>query len=164
MFDPRKIPVLPKPGAALRRKPGTECVERIRFAPKVPIPPLPWQGEHSRAGEQADGGTYGSEWRHTVYGGIFSYAEVRKSFGRVLGYTEPPDFGGERKDVISAVFAFVVDQDGRLIEGTESFSPCVWATGRLHKPGPDDPGWLDGFGEVTRECAKAVRRAAGLGQ
>jgi hypothetical protein len=173
LFDPHGIPALPKPGAALRRKPGTECVERIRLTAEVTIPPLPWQAEHPRAGEQAAGGVHGSEWRHTVYGGIFSRADIRKSFRHALGYPAQPDFGDAEEAghntqedgcerSVSAVFAFVVDKDGRLIEGSEAFSPCAWATGRLHKPGPGDPDWLAGFAEVTRECAKALRRATGL--
>ena len=164
MFEPYGIPALPKSGAAMSRKPGTECVERIQLTAEVLIPPLPWQAEHSRADEQPAAGTYGSEWRHTVYGGIFSYADVRASYRHVLGYPEAPDYGGGREDVVGAAFAFVVDKDGRLIEGTEAFSPCAWATGRLHKPGPGDPAWLEGFDEVTHECRKALRRATGLTQ
>jgi hypothetical protein len=158
MFDPQGIPAPPKPAAASRRKPGSTCVERIRLAPQAPVPPLPWQPEHPRSAEPPAKGTYGSEWRHVVYGGVFSYASVRKTFERVLGYTEQPDHGGRRKDIISALFAFAVDKDGLLIEGTEVFSSCAWSAGRLNRPGPGVSGWLDGFDKVTRECEKAMRR------
>jgi hypothetical protein len=158
MFDPQGIPEPPKPAAASKRKPGSKCVERIRLARLAPVPPLPWQPEHPRAAEAPARGTYGSEWRHTVYGGVFSYASVRKTFERVLGYAEQPDHGGRRKDIISALFAFTVDKDGRLIEGTEVFSSCAWSAGRLNRPGPGAPGWLDGFDKATRECEKAMRR------
>jgi len=158
MFDPQGIPEPPKHAAASRRKPGSKCVERIRLAPRAPVPPLPWQMEHPRTAEAPAQGTYGSEWRHTVYGGVFSYASVRKTFERVLGYTEQPDHGGRRDDVTSALFAFTVDKDGLLIEGTEVFSSCAWSAGRLNRPGPGARGWLDGFDKATRECEKAMHR------
>jgi hypothetical protein len=103
-------------------------------------------------------GRFGSEWRHTVYGGVFSYQPVRKEFERVLGYTEQPDHGGQRRDIESALFAFTVDKDGFLIEGSEAFSSCAWATGRLRSPGPGEAGWLDGFDDVMDECVQAMRR------
>ena len=158
MFDPQGIPEPPKRAAVARRKSGSKCVERIRLAPQAPVPPLPWQPEHPRAAEAPAKGTYGSEWRHTVYGGVFSYGSVRKTFERVLGYTEEPDHGGRRKDIMSALFAFTVDKDGLLIEGTEVFSSCAWSAGRLNRPGPSARGWLDGFDKATRDCEKAMRR------
>ncbi len=57
-----------------------------------------------------------------------------------------------------ALFAFTLDEDGALIEDTAAFSSCAWATGRLHRPGPGAPGWLEGFGEITGECVQALYR------
>jgi AAA domain-containing protein len=158
MFDPQEIPALPTAREQRNRRPGGDCVERIRLAPGMTVPPLPWQPEHPRAREVLPAGPFGSEWRYTVYGGVFSYQPVRKEFERILGYTEQPDHGGQRREVESALFAFTVDKEGFLIEGSEAFSSCAWATGRLRRPGPGAAGWLDGFDDVMAECVQAMRR------
>lgn len=161
MFDPREIP---GPRETIRRRRGDRCVERVRLAGgDGDVPPLPWEAAHPRFGEQPAAGRFGSEWRYTVYGGIFSYRPVRQAFARALGYTETPDYGGIRRDSESALFAVAVDQRGVLIEDTAALSSCLWATGRLHHPGPGAPGWLDGFGKAARECGEAMRRQMGGG-
>src|ERR1700678_2650321 len=103
MFDPRDIP---EPRETVRRRQGERCVEPVRLVAGGAVPPLPWEGVHPRFGERPATGKFGSEWRHTVYGGIFSYRPVREAFARTLGYTEKPDYGGMRRDSESALFAF----------------------------------------------------------
>lgn len=163
MFDPRDIPEVRE---TARRRQGERCVEQFRLVRgnDGDAPPLPWEPTHPRFDEQPAAGKFGSEWRHTVYGGIFSYRAVREAFARTLGYDEKPDYGGTRRDSESALFAFAVDQRGALIEDTAVLSSCLWATGRLHRPGPGAPGWLDGFEKAARDCAEAVRRLVGGGR
>lgn len=157
MFDPQKIPEPMNARQVEKRRPGSECREKLTLAPGTPVPVLPWQPGHFRAGEPPAPAMYGSEWLHTVYGGIFSSGPVRKEFQRVLGYDERPDHGGRRKDVDTALFSFTVDSEGFLVTDTEAFSSCAWATGRLNSPGPGAPGWLDGFDDVMRESVGMMR-------
>jgi len=84
----------------------------------------------------------------------------------VLGYEARPDYGGILRDAASALFAFAVDQRGCLIDGSASFSSCVWAVGRLHSPGPGKAGWLEGFEEASRDCARTLEKTlrGGSGQ
>jgi Helicase conserved C-terminal domain len=158
MFDPKDIP-RPRRREGLTRKRGTRPEQAISIVKGEPLPPLPWQPGHPRYGDPPpEEGWYGSSWRHTVYGGVFSLGKVRAALARVLGYSETEDYGGTRKDADGALFAFTVDEDGILIENTAAFSSCAWATGRLHRPGPGAPDWLDGFGDVTGECEQALYR------
>jgi len=43
MFDPQGIPAPPTAREQRNRRPGSDCVERIRLAPGAAVPPLPWQ-------------------------------------------------------------------------------------------------------------------------
>jgi hypothetical protein len=157
LFDPQDIP-RPRRTESLRRKPGARAEQAIGIVKGAPLPPLPWQPGHPRYGEPPEKGWYGSAWRHTVYGGIFSFRNVRAALARGLGYTEAEDYAGTRRDADGALFAVTVDEDGNLIEDTAAFSSCAWATGRLYRPGPGAPGWLDGFNQVTGNCEEALYR------
>ena len=156
LFDPHDIP-RPRRRESLTRRPGTKCVQAISLTAGEPLPPLPWQPGHARYGEPLEAGWYGSAWRHTIYGGVFSFREVRAALAKVLGYTEDEDYAGTR-DGDGALFAFTVDADGVLIEDTAVFSSSAWATGRLYRPGPGVPGWLDGFDKVAGDCEQALYR------
>ncbi|MDQ2873938.1 MAG: AAA domain-containing protein [Actinomycetota bacterium] len=154
LFDPQDIPRPPRQ-RGITRQPDRRCVETISVANGVP--PLPWQSGHPRYGELPETRLYGSTWRHVIYGGVFSLSAVRSALAGVPGYADGEDYAGTR-DADGALFAFTVDADGLLIEDTPAFSSCAWATGRLHRPGPGAPGWLDGFGKVTGDCAESLYR------
>jgi len=139
MFEPHDIP-----NPTGRTSPGKERIQVFKLRNDKPIPPLPWEPEHRNFAENPGQARHGTAWRHTVYGGIFSFSAVRAELQRVLGYTEDEDYPGSWRDVVSATFAFTVDHTGRLIEDTMALSSCAWATGRLRDPGPSAPGWLDG--------------------
>ena len=156
LFDPHDIP-RPRRRENLTRRPGTRCVQTISLVAGEPLPPLPWQPGHARYGEPLENSWYGSAWRHMVYGGVFSFREVRAALAKVLGYTEDEDYAGTQ-DGDGALFAFTVDADGVLIDDTAVFSSCAWATGRLYRPGPGATGWLDGFDKVAGECEQALYR------
>lgn len=151
MFDPHDIPNEPK---TLRRKPGTRCIQGIGLKEGKPIPPLPWQSGHRRFAEQPESGKYGSVWRHTVYGGVFSFRAVRAAFAEEFGYTEQEDYAGAHKKADSALFAVTVDERGVLLDGTGAFSSCAWATGRLDRLRRGDRDALDGFDQVAAECER----------
>jgi hypothetical protein len=138
-FEPHGIP-----SPTGRTAPGKERVQVFKLRDDKPIPPLPWEPEHSNFAESAGQARHGTAWRHTVYGGIFPFSAVRAELQRVLGYTEEEDYAGSWRDAVSATFAFTVDHTGLLIAETMTFSSCAWATGRLRDPGPSARGWLDG--------------------
>jgi len=156
LFDPHDIPQARRRDI-LDRKPGSRCVEVIGLTAGEPLPSLPWQPGHPRNGELPEASKYGSTWRHTVYGGVFSFHVVRAALAQVIGYTEEDDYAGTQ-DSDSALFALTVNENGILVEGTAVFSTCAWATGRLYRPGPAMDGWLDGFDEVMGECEHALYR------
>ncbi|WP_329238817.1 AAA domain-containing protein [Actinoallomurus sp. NBC_01490] len=153
LFDPPNIPRATK----LRdRTSGTEWVQPVMLDGARSLPTLPWQAGHRLSDERPKGGRYGACWRHTVYGGVFSLDAVREKLTKHFGYPQEEDYGGARKSTESAVFGFTVDEHGLLVEDTLVFSSCAWATGRVRDPGPQTPGWLDGFGDLTEEAAAAV--------
>ena len=156
LFDPNGIPRARR-RESLTQKTGTQFKQTISLTAGERLPPLPWQPGHLRYGEPPEPGWYGSTWRHTVYGGVFSFRAVRDALAHVLRYTEDEDYAGTQ-DGDGALFAFTVDEDGVLIEDTAAFSSCAWATGRLYRPGPGAPRWLDGFDEVTGEGERALYR------
>ena len=154
LFDPHDIPRPPRGRKALERKRGARVVERIQIAKGQPLPPLPWETAHPRYGEAPESKTYGSVWRHTVFGGVFAVRAIREALAARLGYVPDEDYAGTA-ETESALFAFTVDESGIPLDNTEAFSSAAWATGRLYSPGLGAPGWLDGFGETTKECATA---------
>jgi hypothetical protein len=108
MFDPHGIP-RPLRREALDREPGTRCVEALKLEAGQPLPVLPWQPEHPRHGEAPRPSTYGSTWRHTVYGGVYSFQVIRAALAKALRYEEEEDYGGRNKDAEGALFAVTVD-------------------------------------------------------
>ena len=142
MIEPRGIPRATR--AREKREPGTDFVEAIELRLGQSVPPLPWQEGHRRFAERPTQSRYGSVWRHTVYGGVFKFQAVREELARELRFDLGEDHAGVHEEE-SALFAFVVDADGRLIDGTRAFSFCAWGAGRLtprHPPAgpPASPG------------------------
>lgn len=159
MFDPQGIPALLSRRDLAAREPGSRCVEAVPFLAGEPVSKLPWQEGHLRYEEPPKDATYGSEWRYTVYGGVFSFGAVRKVLAERLGFTEPEDFAGTRKeDTESALFAFTVDQRGLLLDGTGALSSCAWASGRLDGVRRGQRTALEGFEKVSGECQDAMER------
>jgi AAA domain-containing protein len=159
MFDPQGIPGLLSRRELAEREPGSWCVETVPFLAGEPVPKLPWQAGHPRYAEPPKDAMYGSEWRYVVYGGVFSFGVVRQVIAERLGFTEPEDFAGTRKEgTESALFAFTVDQRGLLLDGTGAFSSCAWASGRLDGVRRGQRTALEGFEKVSGECQAAMER------
>jgi hypothetical protein len=121
------------------------------------VPPLPWQEGHRRFAERPTQGRYGSVWRHTVYGGVFKFQAVREELARELRFELGEDHAGVHAEE-SALFAFVVDANGRLIDGTGAFSSCAWGAGRFGRLRKGDPGAFDGFETAAARCEQALFR------
>ena len=155
MIEPRGIPRATR--AREKREPGTDFVEAIELRLGQSVPPLPWQEGHRRFGERPTQGRYGSTWRHTVYGGVFKFQAVREELARELRFELGEDHAGVHEEE-SALFAFVVDANGRLIDGTGAFSSCAWGAGRFGRLRKGDPGAFDGFETAAAKCEQALFR------
>jgi len=156
LFDP---PAIPKPTKESERKTGTECVQTVELRGKGSLPLLPWQDGHALREEIPGGGRrHGASWRHTVYGGVFAHSLIRDTLADHFGLPREENLGGAHKSGHTAVFALTVDEDGVFLEETVAFSACAWATGRIIRPGPEKPDWLDGFDDVEETCEHAVGR------
>jgi hypothetical protein len=141
LFSPQKVP-------ALTRK-ATRPSDR-QVIEWQPDEPLPWD---KLAPPEPNGGTP-RVWRHTVYLGVYKLEATYESLGRVFG--EDPDAYDKRPDGESACAGLLIDQDGRLIADSAVLSSALWAVGRTHDPGPQDPHWMDGFDEAAQTFTEAV--------
>lgn len=95
-------------------------------------------------------------WQFSVYGGIYGLAAVREALTSVFG-REGNEFV-EHDDSETAMFAFTLDAEGYLVEDSPALSACAWAISRLQHPGPDAPGWLEGFKSEEDSFIAALNR------
>ncbi|MEY9956621.1 AAA domain-containing protein [Streptacidiphilus sp. MAP5-52] len=141
MFSPQQIPQVSPAQQVYRARAGA---------------PLPWQDGHELREVRLEPGF---AWQHVVYGGVFDFAAVRQTLLSVFGGDEK-DYDG-RMDGQSSLFAFTVDDEGRLLLDSPVFATCPWATGRALSSRRGQPGWLDGFDDVSEEW---TARSAELGR
>jgi hypothetical protein len=97
-------------------------------------------------------------WQFTVYGGRYDIGAARAELVRVFGADSKPDDGRSGGD--TALFAFTLDAEGRMLPDTAVLSSCAWAVGRLRSRGPDEPTWLDGFDDEEQAFSDAFTRLA----
>ncbi|MFE4258847.1 AAA domain-containing protein [Streptomyces sp. NPDC056883] len=158
LFSPPTIPALPRRRSAVRSGPKDEYVSDLTPEPGRVPPLLPWDPEHPETGARRARAGY--MWRHEVYGGVFELELLRRAMIAVLPAGTDPDPGVPQSELVlsgqSAMFALVLDDEGRPLEDTSVISACGWATGRLFDPGPSVPGWLNGFEELDDAFGTAI--------
>ncbi|WP_143196340.1 DEAD/DEAH box helicase [Streptomyces sp. CB03578] len=158
LFSPPTIPALPRRRPAARSGPRDEYVTDLTPEPGRVPPLLPWAPDHPQTGARR--APYGRMWRHEVYCGVFDLESLRQAMIAVLPAGTDPDPGVPQSELVlsgqSAMFALVLDDEGRPLEDTSVISACAWATGRLFDPGPSTPGWLDGFEELDDAFGGAI--------
>jgi hypothetical protein len=88
-------------------------------------------------------------WRFTVYGGLFDTDSIKTS----LRTHFDTDDDQRRASGQTALFAFIVDHAGFLVENSASLSSSAWALGRLRRSGGIPQDWLDGFAAEERSFA-----------
>ncbi|MYX17705.1 hypothetical protein GTY67_30630 [Streptomyces sp. SID8374] len=158
LFGPPGIPALPRRRSAARSGPRDEYVVDLTPQPGQEPPRLPWDTGHPETGARR--APYGRMWRHEIYCGIFDLELLRQAMISVLPPGTDPDPGVPQSELRlagqSAMFALVLDDEGRPVEDTSVISACAWATGRLFDPGPSAPDWLDGFEDLDEAFATAV--------
>ncbi|MGH4002248.1 MAG: hypothetical protein ACRDTJ_32815, partial [Pseudonocardiaceae bacterium] len=140
-FSPQPIP---KPTGRSAR-PGEHQVIEWRPGQRLPwehLPPPPRRGKQEQV------------WRHQVYLGVYETEATYQFLHRM--FHEDTDAYDERRGGQSACAAVVLDQDGRLLEGSAVLSAALWAVGRLCAPGPADPGWAHGFDKAQKRLDNAI--------
>lgn len=81
----------------------------------------------------------------------------RRRTNRCIGvFGDDMDAYDERPDGQSACAGLIIDQDGRLAVDSSVLSSALWAVARIHDPGPQDPGWADGFDHAQARFVDAV--------
>ncbi|MFF0298340.1 AAA domain-containing protein [Kitasatospora sp. NPDC004614] len=158
LFSPPAIPALPRRRRAARSGPADEYVVDMDPQPGRERLPLPWDPQHPDTAKRR--APYGRMWRHEVYGGVFDLELLRQAMIAMLPEGTDPDPGVPQAELVlpgqSAMFALVLDEEGRPIEDTSVISACAWATGRLFDPGPSVPEWLDGFEDLNDAFGNAI--------
>ncbi|WP_162292487.1 DEAD/DEAH box helicase [Candidatus Promineifilum breve] len=101
-------------------------------------------------------------WRHQVYCGIFELARVLKLLEDKVG--RDPDSPDEYVMQESAVCTFTVTNNGQLLSNSLVISTCPWAAARTINPGPQDPGWLYGFDELSAKIASHFNKTPQIKQ
>ncbi|MGW4503833.1 AAA domain-containing protein [Streptomyces sp. NPDC004436] len=149
---------MPRRRPAARSGPQAEYVVELTPEPGRVPPLLPWDPDHPETGARR--ARYGWMWRHEVYCGVFDLELLRQAMIAVLPAGTDPDAGVPQSELVlsgqSAMFALVLDDEGRPLEDTSVISACAWATGRLFDPGPSASGWLDGFEELDDAFGRAI--------
>lgn len=146
LFSPQQIP---KPIGRSAR-PGEQQVIEWRPGQRLPwehLPPPPRRGKQEQV------------WRHQVYLGVYETEATYQFLHRM--FHEDTDAYDERRGGRSACAAVVLDQDGRILEGSAVLSAALWAVGRLCAPGPADPGWAVGFDKAQKRLDDAVDELEG---
>ncbi|HET7484335.1 MAG TPA: AAA domain-containing protein, partial [Solirubrobacterales bacterium] len=131
--------------------PATPAVRASRKVFDAFEEPLPW---HSLRREELKNH---QTWRHIVYVGTYPREAVFEALEPIF-----PAVAGSFKERTSddgALLAFAVADDGTMIEGSSVLSTCAWATARALDPGPESPGWLDGFAELQEQVASRLEES-----
>jgi hypothetical protein len=133
LFSPQTVPKL---GAR-------ERVYRVQESS-----PLPWEPGHPLGEAWL---RKSNAWQHSIFLGVYSldaaYTELRRALGGGEEDGDPPRAGH------SALAAFTVAEDGRVLLGSQTLSSCAWALSRVFAGEAPSPGWLDGFERAAREFA-----------
>ncbi|MFF3526012.1 AAA domain-containing protein [Streptomyces rubiginosohelvolus] len=144
--------------SAARSGPRDEYIVDLTPQPGRLPSRLPWDADHPETAARR--APRGRMWRHEIYCGVFDLELLRQAMISVLPAGADPDPGVPQSELKlsgqSAMFALVLDDEGRPVEDTSVISACAWATGRLFDPGPSAPGWLDGFEELDDAFGAAI--------
>lgn len=95
-------------------------------------------------------------WQFSVYGGVYGVSAVREALTSVFGRDDNEFLDSD--DSQTALFAFTLDAEGYLVEDSPALSACAWAVSRLQDPGPEVPGWLEGFRSEEESFIAALNR------
>ncbi|WP_116114035.1 DEAD/DEAH box helicase [Austwickia chelonae] len=146
LFSPQKIPALTR--KATQPSDHQVCIWQ-------PEDPLPWE---SLAPPDPVGSTT-RVWRHTVYLGVYQLKATYEALSQV--FAEDPDAYDQSPDGQSACAGLVIAQDGRLVPDSVVLSSALWAAGRTRSPGPENPHWMEGFGQAQAQLTKEVDDSEG---
>ncbi len=144
LFSPQRLPALTK--RASQQK-GREVIAWQAGEP------LPWE---SRKGARSGKRSSKSRWRHTVYLGVYrletAYEILESAFGK------DPDAHDGRADGESACAGIVLDQDGRLVDGSAVLSSAAWGIGQLTRKRGGATGSAGDFADASKRFVDDVDR------
>lgn len=138
------------PDAALRQLQEAGTSGR-RYAVD-PDGPAPWEPGHPLRRVRLPPGRV---WRYSLYGGVFSLDRLHRTLADVFE-DDGRDVDERTPRGDSALFAVSVSPNGRLQLESLTFSQAAWALGRTLDPGPDKPGWLDGFDDAAAALGRLM--------
>jgi hypothetical protein len=144
MFSPQGVPKL-QPGF-------TGDAEQV-VLDLAPDELAPWEAGHPVTARPL---SPRRAWRFTVYCGLYGLPAARDALVSAFGADSKYPEG--RLDGQTALFAFSLDAEGRLVENSATLSACAWAISRMQSPGPSVPGWLDGFEAEESEFILALNK------
>ncbi|MFE9321892.1 DEAD/DEAH box helicase [Nocardia sp. NPDC052278] len=146
MFSPQDVPDL----TSRSNRPSSPLVMDVA-ANQI----APWDRDHPLWRDRLPAGM---TWQFTVYGGVYDVSRARDELIRVFGADRCPPDG--RPAGATAMFAFTLDAQGRIVENSPILSACAWAISRLRSPGPHDNSWLDGFEDDHRGFITGLNKMA----
>ena len=133
LFSPQDVPKLS----------AENCVYKLEKSENST--PLPWKNDKYIGDEQA--------WRHSVFLGVFSLDDAYADLREALNDRSEDDNGDPQRAGDSALAAFTVAEDGRVILGSQTLSSCAWAVNRAFAGGAGSRQWLNGFESASRDFA-----------
>jgi hypothetical protein len=120
--------------------------------------PLPWEPGHPLEAEWIRSTNV---WQHYMYVGVYSLDHAYEALRKVLSDEDEDENGDPPRAGESALAAFAVADDGRVILGSQTLSGCAWALGRAFTNGPQARTWLKGFERAERDFAQQFESLVG---
>ena len=144
LFSPQRLPALTK--RASRQQ------DRQVIAWQAGEP-LPWE---MRKGPRSRKRSSKGRWRHTVYLGVYrlqaAYEILESAFDK------DPDAHDDRADGESACAGIVLDQDGKLVDGSAVLSSAAWGIGQLTRKRGGATGRAEDFADASKRFVDDVDR------
>ncbi|HEV2974053.1 MAG TPA: ATP-binding protein [Solirubrobacteraceae bacterium] len=107
---------------------------------------LPWEDDRGRKGLRST-----QTLQHDIFVGVFSLDDAYAELSKALSYPDEGENGDPPPAGESALAAFTVADDGRVILGSQVLSSCAWAIGRAFVDGAGSPRWLQDFERAAGE-------------
>jgi hypothetical protein len=114
---------------------------------------LPWDDERAKKGLGPS-----QTLQHDVFVGVFSLDKAYAQMRDALSYPDEGENGDLPQAGESALAAFTVADDGRVIIDSQILSSCAWAIGRACLDGAGSLRWLEGFEHAAGEFRKSFEQ------
>jgi hypothetical protein len=99
-------------------------------------------------------------FQHDVFIGVYSLDEAYSRLRVALDYPDEGENGDPPQAGQSALAAFTVADDGRLLLGSQVLSSCAWGLARAFSGEPVSQTWLADFGRALGEFDESLETLA----